>query len=171
VVTPGSGYDMTASGANILGTADQFRYIYKPVTGDFDVKVQITSLSNGDGTTSAYARAGIMVRSDLTAGSANLYTFTLAGPFGFLTTYRPGAGANTTQSGAVSNNPAPQRWVRMVRVGDTYTTYASIDGSTWTPIGSPVTVPLGQTVYVGMAATSHQTDHLVTAKFRSFSGV
>ncbi|HSV14191.1 MAG TPA: Ig-like domain-containing protein [Tepidisphaeraceae bacterium] len=169
-ITPGSDYDMAASGANINGTADQFRYVYKQVSGDFDVKVQIASLSNGDGTTSGYARAGIMVRTDLSAGSANLYTFTLAGPFGFITTDRPTAGATTTQSAAISNNPAPQKWVRMVRVGDTYTTYASIDGTTWNPIGPAVTVPLGQTVYLGMAATSHQTDHLVIAKFRSFTG-
>jgi hypothetical protein len=29
---------------------------------------------------------------------------------------------------------------------------------------------LGQTVYLGLAATSHQTDHLAIAKFRSYTG-
>jgi len=36
-------------------------------------------------------------------------------------------------------------------------------------MGSPVTVALGNTVYVGMAVTSHETDALVTAKFRSWT--
>src|SRR5262249_56411999 len=40
-ITDGSDYDVTAGGANIWGTSDQFRYVYKQVTGDFDVKVQI----------------------------------------------------------------------------------------------------------------------------------
>jgi fibronectin type 3 domain-containing protein len=168
-ITPNNAYDIQAGGTNIFGTADQFRFVYKQLTGNFDVKVQITSLSNGDGTTSGYARAGIMARTDLTAGSANIYTYSLAGPFGFLTTYRTTPGGNTNQTAGINNNGA-QRWVRLVRVGDTFTSYGSLDGTTWTQISS-LTISLGQTIYVGMATTSHEPDHLVKASYRNLSGL
>ena len=48
--------------------------------------------------------------------------------------------------------------------------YTSEDGTTWTQI-STLTIPLGQTIYVGMATTSHEPDHLVTAQYRNLSGL
>src|SRR5829696_8684096 len=48
----------------------------------------------------------------------------------------------------------PPRWVRLVRIGSLVTSYSSVDGVTWTKIGSE-TIQLGSTAYVGIAATSH----------------
>jgi hypothetical protein len=61
--------------------------------------------------------------------------------------------------------------VRLVRVGDTFTSYGSLDGVTWTQIGTSLTIPLGQTIYVGMATISHEPDHLVKAQYRNLSGL
>jgi fibronectin type 3 domain-containing protein len=167
VINEGSDYDVQAGGFNIDGTSDQFRFVYKALTGNFDVKVSIANLANDGGGTSSYARAGLMARADLSAASANVYVYDTPGPNGFSDSYRLAAGATTTHIGGPANGNA--RWVRLVRNGDTYTNYASADGINWTMIGSPVTVSLGSTIYVGMAATSHETTPLVTAKFRSFA--
>src|SRR5205085_7790388 len=68
-ITDGVDYDITAGGANIWGSSDQFRFVYKQVTGDFDVKVQITGIQASD----PKAKAGIMARASLAANAANAY--------------------------------------------------------------------------------------------------
>src|SRR5439155_5584480 len=45
VVTEGRDYDVTAGGADIQGTADQFHFAYRQRSGDFDVKVRVASLT------------------------------------------------------------------------------------------------------------------------------
>ncbi len=167
VVTEGSDYDVQAGGANINGTADQFRFVYKQITGDFDVKVLIGALQNAGGTTSSWAKAGLMARTDLSAGSANVYSYDTPGPNGFSSSYRSAAAANTTVNAGPANGGS--KWIRLTRVGNTFTTYASTDGINWTPMGSAITLNLGSTLYVGMATTSHETNALITAKFRSFT--
>lgn len=47
-----------ADGADIFGVSDQFQYVYRPVSGDFDVAVRVESLLNTDND----AKAGIMAR-------------------------------------------------------------------------------------------------------------
>ena len=58
-------YTIRAGGADIWDTADQFNYVYQQVTGDVDVKARVASLTN----TNVWAKAGVMVRASLSAGS------------------------------------------------------------------------------------------------------
>jgi hypothetical protein len=37
-------YTITASGAGVAGTADQFRYVYRPVSGNVDVIARVESI-------------------------------------------------------------------------------------------------------------------------------
>src|SRR5206468_8295644 len=60
------------------------------------------------------------------------------------------------------------RWVRLVRSGDTLTAYHAVDGSQWTKISS-VTLPLGNSIYVGLAVTSHSSGVLTTATLSNVS--
>ena len=50
---------------------------------------------------------------------------------------------------------SPPGWVRLVRTGDLFEAYQSLNGTAWDKIGSD-TIPMGETVYVGLAATSQQ---------------
>ena len=52
-------------------------------------------------------------------------------------------------------------WVRLVRTGDLFDAYRSADGVSWTKIGSD-TIQMGDTVYVGLAATSHNAASATT---------
>ena len=45
-------------------------------------------------------------------------------------------------------------WVRLVRSGDTFTAYASPDGTAWTLMDSQQ-IAMAQTIYVGLAVTAH----------------
>ena len=53
------------------------------------------------------------------------------------------------------------------RQGDQFTGHSSSDGTTWTQV-STQTVSLPATLYLGLAATSHNTSAATTVKFRSW---
>jgi len=59
-------------------------------------------------------------------------------------------------------------WVRLVRSGSVITTYWSTNGTTWTLVGSE-TISMASTVYVGLAATSHNASSATTAVFDNVS--
>jgi hypothetical protein len=58
--------------------------------------------------------------------------------------------------------PTTPGWVRLVRTGDLFEAYRSSTGTSWTRIGAD-TIPMGDTVYVGLAVTSHNTTMATTA--------
>jgi hypothetical protein len=161
-ITDGVDYDITAGGANIWGSSDQFRYAYEQVTGDFDVKVQITGLTAAD----PKAKAGIMARSSLDANAANAYMrlnpIASNGPrFAYRTT--DGGSTGTFGSGT---GTAPM-WVRLQRVGNTFTGYVSSDDVNWTLVGSS-SITMGQTIYLGLATAADTAGQTAVANYRSF---
>src|SRR5438874_11649568 len=84
-------FTMTASGADIWGTSDQFQFVYQQVTGDFSVTARVDSIAN----TSSWAKAGLMIRSSLAANSANVFTGVTPGT-GVTFQQRTSAGSSTT---------------------------------------------------------------------------
>jgi regulation of enolase protein 1 (concanavalin A-like superfamily) len=71
----------------------------------------------------------------------------------------------TSVSTTIAGIAAP-RWVRLDRSGNTLTAYHSNDGSTWTLVDS-ATVTMPTSIFVGLAATSHNNAALTTATFDS----
>jgi hypothetical protein len=61
---------------------------------------------------------------------------------------------------------APQ-WVRLRRIGNSFTAYVSSDGHSWRQHGNSVSITMGATVYVGLAVTSHYDGRLATAVYSS----
>jgi hypothetical protein len=154
----GDAYDVLAGGTDVQGASDQFRFAYEKLKGDFDVKVRVDSLTATD----EWAKAGIMVRKTLDADARNI--FMLASPTKYRLTYRVDPSGPTSAVGA--GTPAyPNAWLRLQRVGNVYTGYASTDGVNWTVVAT-VTMNLGDTLFVGLAATSHNPSQLTTAQFR-----
>src|SRR6185437_12539094 len=162
-ITNGSAYDVTGGGADIGGSnADGFRYVYTQVVGDFDAKVQITSLSQLQSGT----RAGLMVRAGLDAGAQMVFSGATASD-GYRFNYRTTADAVGTylKFGSVSY---PNVWVRLTRVGDVFTGYYSTDGVTWAQTSS-LTLSLPSTLDLGMAVCSHVNGQSATAQFRNLA--
>src|SRR5438105_12999443 len=77
---------------------------------------------------------------------------------------RPTAGAAAVQQSSTSGLAAPY-WVRLVRQGSTFTAYRSSNGTTWTQQGSPITITMGTSVFVGLAVCSHDNTQLNTSTF------
>ena len=155
-----NGFDITAGGQDIGGTADQFNFSFQRRSGNFDIQVRIESFDLSD----AWAKAGLMARETTNANSrfaSVLATPSLAGTF-FLS--RATTGGNATPTGASPVN-YPHTWLRLRRAGNLFNGYASVDGERWAQLGS-VSMALPNTLYFGMAVASHSTNQTTTVQFR-----
>ena len=56
----------------------------------------------------------------------------------------------------------------MIRRGNIFTGYESLNGSTWTQVGTD-TVTMASSVYIGLCVTSHNDGVLCTADFNNVS--
>jgi len=122
---------------------------------------RVTGVQNTD----LWAKAGVMIRETLTAGSTHAFmALTSGNGLAFQRRIATGGASEHTSGGAAT---AP-RWVRVTRVGSTFTGYSSTDGLTWTTVGS-ATITMGTTVYVGLAVTSHLDGTLNTSTFDNAS--
>jgi hypothetical protein len=66
----------TVRGAgDTAGTADQFRFVYAQVTGDFDVRARVVSVE----AVRTWSKAGVMVRESLATNAAFGHIFLSAG--------------------------------------------------------------------------------------------
>jgi PKD repeat protein len=151
-------YTIAGGGADIWNTADAFRFACQPLSGDGEVVARILSQTNTD----AWAKAGVMIRESLAAGSRHAIMVLTPGN-GASFQYRAATGGGSTS--VVSPAPAGAPiWVRLVRGGNRITAYRSADGAAWTQVGTS-TVAMGATVYAGLAVTAHNNGALSTATF------
>ncbi len=150
-------FTIKGAGANISGTADQFHFAYRPLTGNGEIVARVASLQNGN----AWAKAGVMIRETLTASSRHAFAaVTPESGLAFVRRVTTGGASAITYRGTAT---APY-WVRLVRSGSTFSAYQSATGTGWTLIGSQ-TISMAATVYVGLAVSSQNVSALATATF------
>ena len=138
-------FTIKGAGSDISGSADQFHFAYRTLTGNGEIVARVASLQNGN----AWAKAGVMIRATLTASSRNAFVRVTPG-HGLAFQYRVTTGGGTASASAVTGT-APQ-WVRLVRNGSTFSAYRSATGTSWTLIGSQ-TISMAATVFVGLAVS------------------
>ena len=149
-------------GRDIWGTADEFRFVSREVTGDFVFTATVDQFKR----THFYAKAGLMVRADLSEGSAQdlLNVF----PDGNVVAARRDAPGDAMLQIDAEALPWPIH-LRIIRRGNVFRHAYSADGQTWTPVGGPVVADaIGPTCHVGLAVLSHDAETLTEA---SFSGI
>ena len=160
-VTPGSAYNVTAGGPGVGGTADGFRFLYTQVTGNFDVKVQVSSITVAGN----FSTAGIMARSTLDASSPEVYMS--ASPANYRFKDRTTAGATAAIAQKENTNYSAGVWVRLARVGNVFNAYSSTNGTTWT-LESSVTIAMGNTIYLGLGVASNDSADTTTAQMKNY---
>jgi endonuclease/exonuclease/phosphatase family metal-dependent hydrolase len=149
-------FTVYGAGADIWGTADSFHFVYQPLAGDGQIVARVASMAN----TGPYAKAGVMIRESLTAGSRHvMLDMKPAGGIEFMTRTSTG-GSTTFIAGGTS------RWLKLARTAGTFTASLSADGVAWTVIGSR-SVSMATSVYVGLVVCSHDTKVLNTTLFDS----
>lgn len=152
-------FTVTGAGADVWGTADAFQYAYTNVSGDFTITARVTSIQ----AVHAWTKAGVMIRSTLSASSAHGFMLVASSPTKGVPFQRRKSDGDISYSSPGSQSTAP-RWVKLVRLGNTITGYESADGVTWTVVGSDTFV-MGPTVLVGLAVSSHVAGTTATCTF------
>jgi fibronectin type 3 domain-containing protein len=158
--SPSGVFTITGAGADIWGSSDAFRYVYQTATGDCDITARVVSVQN----THNSAKSGVMIRESLNANSRHAET-NLTPAIGLEFLRRTSTGGSTSYSTPVSGVSAPY-WVRLVRSGNTFTSYRSSDGVNWTSVGS-VTITMSSNVYIGLLVCSHVNGTLCTSTIDS----
>ena len=147
----------TVKGAgNLSGTADNFRFVYQPLSGDGEIKVRLNSVDN----TGTSGRIGVMIRESLTSGSE--YALMGISPDGTFRWQRRSSTGGTTSSTTSTLGTPPNVWTRLVRTGNTLYGYRSTDGTNWTQVNSR-SITMATNIYVGLAVASGSSNTLNTA--------
>ncbi len=155
---------MSALGTDIWDTADQFRYVYKNLSGDGSMTVRVNSLMRSDG----WAKAGVMIRESLHPGSKHAF-LCLTPDYGVSFQQRPETG--NVMSQVAMNTVVASSWVKLTRTGNAFTAQRSADGVTWTNVTftAPVNISMAGNVLIGLALTSHNATTPTAAEFSNLS--
>lgn len=147
---------LTGSGTDIYGTADSFYFAWKKLSGDGSVSAKVFSVEN----TNPWAKAGVMIRNSLDP-SDKAAALVISAHDRSAFQWRPQASQRTRYS---LEGPGAPTWLKIERSGDQISGYRSDDGVTWN-LANSVTLPMNQTVYIGLATTSHNNEAITRAVF------
>jgi hypothetical protein len=157
-------WTIRGDGTGLRGTADQFQYVYKTLSGDGELAARVVSI---DPPLADWSTAGVMIRVLLTPGSPYIFqgisantdgqnhAITMWGREAFDAT------ADHESTGAMT----PPYWVKVKRTGDTFASYSSPDGKEWTQRYSTDAPGIPKSIYIGYAVTSDVGGELITAVF------
>ncbi len=165
IVMRAGGVDVSGSGVDSGERADEFQFGYGARSGNFDLKVRVLGLDFTD----LWAKAGLMARESLAADSRFAAVFATPTSAGCFFQHRATTRSLTTKAGSFPVS-YPDTWLRLRRVGDLFSGYASMDGQNWTQLGS-VANAMSNQVYFGYAVSSQRTNRTATAQFRDFATV
>jgi hypothetical protein len=164
-------FTISGGGHDIWDAADGFHFVHQKMTGDFVITAEVVDIQNTD----AWAKAGVMVRETLDAGSRFAMMAVTPGNQAHLQGRRiTGSGDGTTSlfnlaapTGAVNG----RGWVRLSRVGNTFTGQYSLDGLNWVSGGTQVFPGpnFPAEVYVGLATTAHNNSLIATSNIQNVS--
>jgi hypothetical protein len=162
-VTPGT-FLMNGTGTDIWANSDQFRFAYKSLKGNGSIIARVDSVSNTD----PWAKAGVMIRGGLDAGSA--HAMVVLTPTSGMSFQRRTVSGDVSTSTDVAG-PAGPYWAKLTRTGDTFTAQGSPDGIAWVDIAvtPAVTITMASDVYIGLAVTSHLAGAVCGARFSNIS--
>ncbi len=141
---------------------DSFYFVRQPLAGDGGVTVRVTALTervqppNSGGSDATvpgvvpWAKAGLIIKENLTQGSAYAAIMVSAG-HGVRMQWNY-TGDTAGLSGTAG--PANPRWLRLTRSGDVVTGYDSADGTHWFTVGTVTLAGLPSTAQVGLLTAS-----------------
>jgi len=156
-------WTIQADGTGIMGTADQFHYAYKSLSGDGELIARVARIEPA---VDDWAAAGIMMRLALIPNSPYVFmgvTANASEDHGV--TFMGRTALNGAVEHASTGDMTAPYWVRLKRTGDTFTGYSSPDGITWTERGSEEAAGIPNQLYIGFAVTSNVGGKRVTAVF------
>ena len=156
-------YTINSAGYNIWYTRDEFRFLWRKVSGDVSLAADIAypnPKGYGD------RKAVLIIRQDLDDDSKEVMT-ALHGAGLIHLALRPVKGANIKEAlrieapkGAPSTGP---KRIGIEKHGDLFSLFVSLDGEPMHEVGAPATLHFDEPFYVGIAFCSHLPDTSDTA--------
>ena len=174
-----TGWDVIGGGVDIWEKSDQFHFVYRDFSGDFDVAVRVESFAPAH----LYSKCGLMIRESLHAESAHLMFVIFADNQprnnnlgAYEMQFRAMAGDDCQAIYPAVRPPAPPEfpaafpdsWLRVTRQGNRFSALASTDGKKW-KLYAEQDLALTGTVKVGPALTSHNPIVTAKASFRDYT--
>lgn len=154
---------------DLWGTADGCHIVWQPAHGDVQIVARVAAMENPGNV--PHAKAAVCIRESVEAGARHV-TLSVTASDGTQLLYRDKAGEKTTH--LVPDAPPPKNavvpkgkfpcWLKIVRHGDEFTGYESVDGETW-QVSGKVKLDLPADTIVGLTASSHKPDALTKATF------
>jgi regulation of enolase protein 1 (concanavalin A-like superfamily) len=150
---------VASAGRGILGTADDFHFVFRAVTTDVDVIARVGGIK----TTDTAAATGLMVRRSMHPAAANAAVLvTPAGSVSFERRLLANASAIVSAGGTAT---APV-WLKLQRRGNQIAVFRSSDAIQWTPVGED-TISFGDQIYVGVVLANHDPTTMASANVDS----
>jgi glucose/arabinose dehydrogenase len=188
--TGSQSFYLDGAGADEYGANDQSHFVYQTLSGDGSIIARVRYQTNSD----PWAKAGLMIRQSTATGApfvdalvtpdvspntpeidgpgCNASGCLAAGPaiipavgYGVR---EQASGSHSATGPALTGFTDPNKWLKLVRAGSTFTSYESTDGSTWTQIGVQ-TVAMTGPVDIGLFDTGHDIGQVSTAAFDNVS--
>ena len=151
-------YKITGTGTDIWGKADQFHYVWREMSGDFEVAATAKFLTDGI----AHRKAVIMLRKSLDTDS----------PFVHLAIHGDGTPSVQFRNMKADNTntvdfpiEGPGTWkMKLARRGTTITVWMAKDSAPLRELGHTVN-QLGSPILVGLGVSSHTQEATNTVLF------
>ena len=148
-------FQIKNSGTNLLGEADSFHFVYKEVSGNSELMARVLAVDY----TSAWAKAGVMMRENLNPEARNVFMGLTAGQGGVMQ-WRASYRGDTMLVPA--RDVSLPHWVKLKRDGDFFSAYISRGGRYWRKVDT-VKLSLPADIFVGLAVSGNQPQVLNTS--------
>ncbi len=176
----GTGFTIEGAGLDIGGTNDQCHFAFVPLDGNGTIVARFVPQ-----TSSQFSKFGLMMRESPAANAAHVSLLLTPEATGQIEApawkgaliSRDSAGAGTTVRSVGEKLSAPAVtygrltgycWLKLERSGGTITGSSSLDGRTWTRVGT-ATVPLKQKLFAGLPVCSRLPEITTTVMFDKVS--
>jgi parallel beta-helix repeat protein len=151
-------FTVSGAGLDIWSTNDAFQFVDQPLYGNGQIVARVVDVQE----TSDWAKAGVMIRDTESANAINALLF-ISPTNGISFQGRTSTGGNTGSFAGAGGTPP--YWLKLVRNGSTVTAYSSSSGTSWTQVGSPQTVTMSTSAWIGLAVGSKDNILLNTSMF------
>ncbi len=151
-------------GSDIWNNSDDFRFVYRTLTGNGSITAKITYMNKFN----TWAKAGLMIRENLSPGS--VHSMVVMTPQNVYTRSQKRLSTNGSSIDVEKLNRLGDyvlyNWFRITRTGNSIKSEISYNKVDWVELDQE-TIPMGNQVYVGMVATGATPDGPCKAWFDS----
>src|SRR5580765_3097029 len=149
------GWTISGDGSDIWGTADSFQFLHQPIGASGSAVVRVNDLQN----TSAFAKAGLMLRASLDANAATVILDVK--PNGAIELMNRAQAGGAMEVVSILGRRLPV-WLRLDWTAGSVNAWTSLDGISWNFLHA-TQLAVSAPIQIGVAVTSHNSGQLNTA--------